>query len=55
MLERLRAAEASSAADDAAGTTRYHELPDAGHWVHVDNPTGLTNMVLPSMIQTGTR
>jgi len=55
MLERLREAEASSTADDAAGTTRYHELPDAGHWVHVDNPTGLTNMVLPSMNQACAR
>ena len=55
MLKRLRAAEANSAADGTAGTTCYHELPDAGHWVHVDNPTGLTSMVLSSMIQTGAR
>jgi pimeloyl-ACP methyl ester carboxylesterase len=49
MIERIHAAEASSAADDAVGTTRYHELPDAGHWLHVDNPAGLTAMVLPSL------
>ena len=55
MLERLRAAEASSAANDAVGTTRYHELADAGHWVHVDDPTGLTDMVLPSIIKAGAR
>ena len=49
MIERLHAAEASSAANDAVGTTRYHELPDAGHWLHVENPTGLTAMVRPSL------
>lgn len=24
-----------------SASVRLHELPDAGHWVHVDNPTGL--------------
>lgn len=24
-----------------AASVRLHELPNAGHWVHVDNPTGL--------------
>lgn len=31
------------------GTTRFFELPDAGHWVHTDNPRGLLDMVLPSL------
>jgi pimeloyl-ACP methyl ester carboxylesterase len=29
----------------------YHELPNAGHWVHVDNPDGLLALLrqhLPS-------
>lgn len=26
---------------NARGTLRYHVLPDAGHWLHVDNPKGL--------------
>lgn len=25
-----------------------HTLPDAGHWLHVDNPDGLLSMMLPS-------
>lgn len=26
-----------------------HELPDAGHWVHVDNPNGLLDMMAPEL------
>ncbi|EFN53217.1 hypothetical protein CHLNCDRAFT_137091 [Chlorella variabilis] len=33
------------------GQTRYHELPDAGHWVHADNPKGLIKLLLPSLIE----
>lgn len=28
-----------------------HELPDAGHWLHVDNPSGLMQLMLPCMAQ----
>ena len=28
------------------GAVRVHELPDAGHWVHVDNPDGLLQILL---------
>jgi len=28
------------------GAVRVHELPDAGHWVHVDNPDGLLRIML---------
>jgi pimeloyl-ACP methyl ester carboxylesterase len=27
----------------------YHELPDAGHWVHVDNPDGLLALMRENM------
>lgn len=33
------------------GRTRYHELPDAGHWVHADNPKGLVKLMLPSLAE----
>jgi pimeloyl-ACP methyl ester carboxylesterase len=33
------------------GTTRFVELPGAGHWVHVDNPAGLVELVLPSLVE----
>ena len=38
-LERLRALQ-------HAGRARDFELPDAGHWLHADNPSGLLNLVL---------
>jgi len=32
----------------AAGA-RVHLLQDSGHWVHIDNPTGLTDILTPSL------
>ena len=48
MVEHLRYAEKLTSEDESVGQTRLHELPDAGHWVHVDNPSGLLRMVAPS-------
>ena len=28
----------------------YRELPDSGHWVHVDNPEGLLAMMAESLV-----
>ena len=65
-IQRLRAvAEASAAAAAAgqagaraggragggAGRMLYHEVPKAGHWLHVDNPKGLLAVMLPSLVQ----
>ena len=46
---------------DADGTTftekgdegglRYHVLPKAGHWLHVDNPTGLRDIIAPELVR----
>lgn len=33
------------------GITRFWELPNAGHWVHVDNESGLVDMIAPSMTE----
>jgi pimeloyl-ACP methyl ester carboxylesterase len=30
---------------ERAGRLRYHLLPDAGHWLHVDNPEGLLDLL----------
>jgi pimeloyl-ACP methyl ester carboxylesterase len=42
MRERSRGLPASS-------NTHVHELPDAGHWVHVDNPAGLLELMAPRL------
>ncbi|KAI4378543.1 hypothetical protein MLD38_016007 [Melastoma candidum] len=43
-LERL----AGRAKDPSFGKVSYHVLPKCGHWVHVDNPKGLLDLVMPS-------
>ena len=35
--------------DRTAGLTTTHVLPNAGHWVHMDNPKELINMIVGSM------
>jgi pimeloyl-ACP methyl ester carboxylesterase len=51
-LALLRGAVAATAQPAAVrGSTRYHELPDAGHWVHADNPRGLVQIMLPSLVE----
>lgn len=36
--------------DDATkGKVSVHVLPNAGHWVHVDNPKGLLDIVAPKV------
>ena len=52
-VQRLHQAEVSAAAHAEAGKsgqTKVHVLPNAGHWLHVDNPTGLMAMMLPSFV-----
>lgn len=35
------------------GHLKVHMLPNAGHWVHADNPQGLLDMIEPAMQQIG--
>lgn len=44
-LERL----ASRRVDESKGKFSVHVLPNAGHWVHVDNPKGLLEIVAPKV------
>lgn len=53
MLERLQAAyevaclgKGGSGFDRPRGMFVYHTLPKAGHWLHTDNPAGLTQLLL---------
>lgn len=46
MQDTLRHAEHKATSGGAdAGTLVPHTLPDAGHWLHVDNPDGLLQLV----------
>ncbi|KAG2430691.1 hypothetical protein HYH02_013688 [Chlamydomonas schloesseri] len=39
-----------AAAAAAGGTFDLHVLPRAGHWLHVDDPNGLMQLVLPRLV-----
>lgn len=38
---------AIKATGQRVGDLHLHMLPDAGHWLHADNPAGLQAMILP--------
>jgi pimeloyl-ACP methyl ester carboxylesterase len=45
--DRWRAADLARFADvQEGGRVRLHVLADAGHWVHVDNPEGLSDLLV---------
>lgn len=46
--DRWRAADVERM--EGLATVQTHVLPDAGHWVHVDNPDGLLEMLHPTFI-----
>lgn len=35
--------------DESEGKVSVVVLPNSGHWVHVDNPKGLLEIVIPKM------
>lgn len=53
MVERLVAAGAAAAGGggEDRGVLRYHVLPKAGHWLHVDNPAGLRDVIAPELVR----
>lgn len=40
---------ASRQGDRSEGRVSLHVLPNAGHWVHVDNPKGLLEIMAPKI------
>lgn len=48
-LESLAAREGN----DSQGKVSVQVLPNAGHWVHVDNPKGLLDIVAPKLASLG--
>lgn len=40
-------------AADSESTTKFHVLRDAGHWLHVDNPEGLRDVLAPELVRLG--
>ncbi|TXG58225.1 hypothetical protein EZV62_016054 [Acer yangbiense] len=48
VIQRLES-QASEGGDGAEGKVSVHILPDSGHWVHVDNPQGLLEIMAPKI------
>ncbi|OVA04027.1 hypothetical protein BVC80_4631g2 [Macleaya cordata] len=40
----------SKTRNESEGKVSVHVLPNSGHWVHVDNPKGLLEIVAPNII-----
>ena len=48
-VQRLKALSRRDRKPDA-GTVLLHVLPNSGHWVHVDNPKGLLEIMAPNFL-----
>nr|GLL24708.1 protein ABHD11 [Ipomoea trifida] len=48
VIERLESL-GSRKSNEAEGKFSYHILPNSGHWVHVENPKGLLQIVAPKL------
>lgn len=51
-LQKAEHAAAAHASSGNGGHLHTYVLSNAGHWVHVDNPQGLMDMMLPSFVDT---
>jgi len=49
-LQQAQKAALENAQAGKGGHLRVQLLPKAGHWLHVDNPHGLMDMMLPSFV-----
>lgn len=45
--------KAQQAAAQAHRQLQVHVLPNAGHWLHADNPVGLSKLLFPWLVQAG--
>lgn len=50
---RLRELAARDADAYMGGSVHFHVLPNAGHWVHVDNPEGVKQLLGRSLEDMG--
>lgn len=48
VIERLENLS-SRKGNEGEGKVSYHILPNSGHWVHVENPKGLLQIVAPKL------
>ncbi len=48
-LSQLAELEKKTADTPGEGVVKVHVLPDAGHWLHVENPSGLLDMITPHL------
>jgi len=53
LIQRLESLS-SRTRDESEGKFSLHVLPNSGHWVHVDNPKGLLEIVTPRMASLST-
>ncbi|KAF6165870.1 hypothetical protein GIB67_012767 [Kingdonia uniflora] len=52
VVQQLESLAARRAKDDSEGKVSVHVLPKSGHWVHVDNPKGLLEILAPNFISS---
>jgi len=50
-VQRLKALSRRGSKPDA-GKVSFHVLPNSGHWVHVDNPKGLLEIMAPNFLSS---
>jgi pimeloyl-ACP methyl ester carboxylesterase len=50
ILQKLEALSKKDHQSPEEGTVSFHVLPNAGHWVHVDNPKGLLEIMTPNFL-----
>ena len=48
-VQRLKALAKRESKPDV-GKVSLHALPNSGHWVHVDNPKGLLEIMVPNFL-----